>query len=176
MKKIITLILIAATVAALASCGAQEPIDDIPEQVADQTAAATVTDDPADAGTQTDAPAADEPKSDGELDVDLTVLSSTMVYSEVYNMVSYPEEYIGKTVKMTGMFATEEFNNQRYFACIIADATACCSQGIEFVLDGNKTFPADYPDPGADVTVVGTFETYTEGEYQYCHLVNAKII
>ena len=31
-------------------------------------------------------------------DVDLTNLSSTMVYSEVYNMMSTPENYIGKTV------------------------------------------------------------------------------
>ena len=29
--------------------------------------------------------------SDGGFDVDLTELSSTMVYSEVYNMIFYPE-------------------------------------------------------------------------------------
>jgi hypothetical protein len=38
---------------------------------------------------------------DGELDVDLTTLTSTMVYSEVYNMVTTPEDYEGKIVKMT---------------------------------------------------------------------------
>ena len=39
------------------------------------------------------------------VDVDLTALSSTMVYSEVYNMLYfYPEDYYGKTVKMTGLF------------------------------------------------------------------------
>ena len=31
-------------------------------------------------------------------EVDLTNLSSTMVYSEVYNMMSTPASYIGKTV------------------------------------------------------------------------------
>ena len=30
------------------------------------------------------------------------MLSSTMVYSEVYNMMVDPESYIGKTVKMDG--------------------------------------------------------------------------
>ena len=38
------------------------------------------------------------------VDVDLTKLSSTMVYSEVYNMVNTPEDYTGKTVRMTGSF------------------------------------------------------------------------
>ena len=34
------------------------------------------------------------------IDVDLTQLSSTMVYSEVYAMVYEPDQYLGKTVKM----------------------------------------------------------------------------
>ena len=42
------------------------------------------------------------------VDVDLTVLSSTMVYSEVYNMVLEAEGYVGKTVKMNGLFAYGE--------------------------------------------------------------------
>ena len=38
-------------------------------------------------------------------DVDLTTLSSTMVYSEVYNMMTAPSDYIGKNVKMKGNFS-----------------------------------------------------------------------
>lgn len=119
-----------------------------------------------------------------DIDVDLTVLSSTMVYSEVYNMLTVPEDYIGKTVKMNGQFsiyqATDENNqpipDQIYFACVIADATACCQQGLEFVLAGDYKYPDDYPELGTDVSVTGEFQTYMEGDYQYCHLVNAKFI
>lgn len=115
------------------------------------------------------------------VDVDLTQLSSTMVYSEVYNMMTVPEDYIGRTVRMRGQFglyqATDAAGNpvpdQIYYACVIADATACCQQGLEFVLAGTHSYPADYPEIGTEITVVGTFETYMEGEYQYCHLVNA---
>ena len=55
------------------------------------------------------APAASESvqSADG-IDVDLTKLSSTMVYSEVYNMLYTPDDYIGKTVKMKGAFAYYE--------------------------------------------------------------------
>ena len=84
------------------------------------------------------------------IDIDLTALSSTMVYSEVYNMMVTPENYIGKTVKMRGQLeiaqpldADGNPDPQRiYFSCVIADATACCAQGIEFVLAGEHKYPA----------------------------------
>ncbi|MBR1736522.1 MAG: hypothetical protein IJ736_05845, partial [Firmicutes bacterium] len=41
-----------------------------------------------------------------KIDVDLTAMSSTIVYSEVYNMMYEPNEYIGKTIKMKGVFKT----------------------------------------------------------------------
>lgn len=67
-----------------------------------------------------------------------------MVYSEVYNMVTTPQNYIGKKVKMKGKFATyyDQTTGNNYFGCIISDATACCSQGIEFVLTDDYTYPA----------------------------------
>ena len=37
-----------------------------------------------------------------DADVDLTQLSSTLVYAEVYNMASNPQSYVGKTVRMKG--------------------------------------------------------------------------
>ncbi|MCR4711191.1 MAG: hypothetical protein K5707_02735 [Clostridia bacterium] len=115
--------------------------------------------------------------SSAGIDVDLTMLSSTMVYSEVYNMMISPETYIGKTVKMAGMFASyyDENADQYYYACIIQDATACCAQGIEFVLTDDYTYPDDYPEEGGDICVVGVFDTYRDGEFMYCTLRDAKL-
>ena len=111
------------------------------------------------------------------VDVDLTELSSTMVYSEVYDMMFEPEKYLGKTVRMEGMFAYyySEAKDTYYYACIIQDATACCAQGIEFVLEGDYTFPDDYPEAGDDITVTGVFDTYQDGDATYCTLVNATM-
>lgn len=114
--------------------------------------------------------------STSEIDVDLTVLSSTMVYSEVYNMMINPEKYIGKTVKMIGAYAIYEGENRIYHACLIADATACCSQGLEFQLSGNPKYPEDYPEIGSDITVIGTFDTYMEGNSKFCQLIDAVIV
>lgn len=129
--------------------------------------------------TEDSKPEDNKPESGLEdaIDVDLTKLSSTMVYSEVYNMMYTPEDYIGKTVKMSGMFVayTNQDQSQFYPAVIIADATACCSQGLEFVLEGNPSYPEGYPEMETEITVVGTFETYEEEGNTYCRLQNAKI-
>ena len=129
-------------------------------------------------------PAAEAAEDTAALYIDLTVLSSTMVYSEVYSMMSFPDDYIGKTVKMKGQFVigyvyntdgTPDESTAR-FACVIADATACCSQGLEFILTGEHTYPDEYPELGAEITVVGTFEWYEEDGCRYYRLGNASFV
>ena len=116
--------------------------------------------------------------SDKSVDVDLTKLSSTMVYSEVYNMMNKPETFIDKTIKMKGQFSFFKDKNtgNQYYSCVIADATACCQQGLEFVLEGDYKYPDDYPSEGEEITVVGKFKTYMEGTVKYCHLVEAAFV
>lgn len=113
---------------------------------------------------------------DTAYDVDLTQLGSTMVYSEVFNMMYAPEDYVGKTVKMEGSFAVYEGEGRNYYACLIADATACCAQGIEFVWAGDHVYPDDYPELGTTITVTGTFDTYMEDGMEFCQLVDAEIV
>ena len=113
-----------------------------------------------------------------KIDVDLTTLSSTMVYSEVYNMMTTPDDYIGKVVKMNGAFTVfhDEGSSDYFFACIVKDATACCAQGIEFLLAGEHSYPKDYPYEGDEICVVGVYDTYKDGDNTYCTLKNAKIV
>ena len=108
-------------------------------------------------------------------DVDLTVMSSTMVYSEVYNMMYTPEDYVGKVIKIQGQYAVSEAGGNRYDLCVIQDATACCAQGMEFLLSDAYAYPGDYPEVGDEITVMGTFVTYMEGEYMYCTLQDAQL-
>ena len=117
-------------------------------------------------------------KSEDGIDVDLTALSSIMVYSEVYNMMVTPESYMGKTIKMDGIFSLyhDDSTGKDYYACIITDATACCSQGIEFVPTDDYVYPDDYPEQGGEISVVGIFDLYEEGESKYCTLRNARLV
>jgi hypothetical protein len=87
-------------------------------------------------------------------------MSSTMVYSMVYQMVTDPQKYIGKTIKMKGSFSSyvDEETGRRFFGCIIQDALACCSQGLAFELEKPRKYPKEYPSEGASITIIGTFE------------------
>ena len=117
------------------------------------------------------------------VEVDLTVLSSTMVYSEVYNMLyNDPAHYLGKTVKARGEFSIYQLVTDGVlqpdpvsYACIISDAAACCAEGMEFVLEGDYTYPDDYPELGTEITVIGEFQSYEENGMTWYHLVNARL-
>ena len=157
MKKLFCLLLAALLLCTLAACGREDTAQK---------------------------PAAEDAEGTAAVDIDLTALSGIMVYSEVNSMISFPDNYIGKTVKMQGQFtiyqATDEngafIPDKMFFACMIADATACCSQGLEFILTGEHTYPNDYPELGSEITVTGTFEVYTENGFQYCRLVDATLV
>ena len=117
------------------------------------------------------------------VEVDLTVLSSTMVYSEVYNMLyNDPAHYLGKTVKARGEFSIYQLVTDGVlqpdpvsYACIISDAAACCAEGMEFVLKDDLAYPDDYPELGAEITVIGEFQSYEENGMTWYHLVNARL-
>ena len=109
------------------------------------------------------------------VDVDLTTMNSNMIYANVYDMLQNPDAYVGKTIKMNGIYVnfSSEDGSVLYPACLVKDATACCSQGIEFVLADGV-----YPEEGTEMVVIGTFNTYIDelDGYQYFHLENAKLL
>ena len=115
--------------------------------------------------------------SDGEIDIDLTKLTPNLVYAQVFDMVNSPEKYLGKKVRTAGTFSFthDAVTNGDYYAVFIADAAACCQQGMEFVLTGEHKYPDDYPEIGAAITIEGEFNTYTENGWKYCQLKNATM-
>ncbi len=163
----------------------QTPAEIISDENEEDSKEETLTDAPKD--VEEPANTADENTDNGEvetsegsddIDVDLTAISGILVYSEVYNMMSTPENYMGKKIKMEGIY-TIYFNDSysvRYDACIVQDATACCATGIEFELSDELKFPDDYPEEGDIITVEGIFDTYDEGSYTYCTLRNASLL
>lgn len=110
------------------------------------------------------------------VDVDLSVMDSDMIYATVYQMMSDPEQYVGKTFRIEGKFYVtyDEMTKNQYYYCVIKDATECCAQGLEFVWgDGSHIYPDEYPNDGTEVIVDGTFELYMENDSRYCRLANA---
>ena len=111
-----------------------------------------------------------------KIDVDLNNLNANVVYSQVSLMMTEPDKFIGKRIRMSGQFnvyAAEEGNPSgvtEYYAIIIADAQACCQQGIEFVWPGH-TYPEGFPEVKSNASVTGIFEVYEENGKKYCRLV-----
>ena len=180
MKRIFCLLLAACMAVSLCACGKDVGNNTLSSNE-ETSASAEIIPTP----NEQETPEGSEPSqpSAGKVDVDLTVLSSTMVYSEVYNMLYfYPEDYYGKTVKANGIFAIYQMvvdgvtqPDPVAYACIIADAAACCAEGMEFVLEGDYTYPDDYPELGAEITVIGEFQSYEENGMTWYHLVNARL-
>lgn len=119
-----------------------------------------------------------DPSGSDGIDYDLTKLTPDLIYVEVYNMMITPKKYIGKTIKVSGVFTVyyDEAKDKYHFACFVSDAAACCQQGIEFILDGDKAYPADYPAEGAEITIQGIFGTYEEDGGTYWSLTGAEFI
>lgn len=119
-----------------------------------------------------------EQSSQADVDIDLTKLSSTMVYAEVYNMMVKPEDYMGKTIKMKGLYTADHYDatNMYYHYILIEDAMACCQSGIEFVWDNNThQYPEEYPEIDAPIQIVGTFGSYEELGQTYYYLAVDEI-
>lgn len=192
MKRLFCLLLAVCMAVSLCACGKDsEKVaeNNTPSSDGEVSAPAEIIPTPDEQETQDEQQTPEEPEqtqtsADG-VDVDLTVLSSTMVYSEVYNMLYfYPEDYYGKNVKMTGQFNVYQWVDESgivadmpvAYACIISDATACCAEGVEFVLEGDYTYPDDYPELGTEITVIGEFQSYEENGVTWYHLVNARMV
>ncbi len=126
---------------------------------------------------QAGAEAAD-PEKQLTIDLDMSGMSGTVVYAQIYNLMSDPAPWTGKIIRIAGYYSF--YNDQEqgivYHACIVPDATACCAQGIEFVWAGEHNWPDDYPAEGADITVTGRLEIYEENGYSYLHLVDAEVL
>lgn len=114
--------------------------------------------------------------SSNKIDVDLNNLNANVVYAQVFQMMTEPDKFIGKRIRMSGQFnvyAAEEGNPSgvtEYYAIIIADAQACCQQGIEFVWPGH-TYPEGFPEVKSNASVTGIFEVYEENGKKYCRLI-----
>jgi len=111
------------------------------------------------------------------IDVDLTVLSGTMVYAEVFNMMTRPDEYIGKIVKANGPYVTSFYQDSYYHFVLVEGVDSCCPEGLMFIWNGEHAYPGDYPEEGTRIEFIGEFNNYDgfDAPY-YCFSVDEIVV
>lgn len=116
-------------------------------------------------------------KSYETADLDLTNMSSTLVYSEIFNITNTPDDYVGKVIKVSGNLGSfyDETDGNTYLACVNQDAAACCAQGIEFQPSTSDLDKLDMEN-GGQVTVIGTYGTYDINGQKYYALLDADVV
>lgn len=117
-------------------------------------------------------------KTDKSVDLDLSTMSATAIYSEVSNMMTDPKKYVGKTIKVKGYYTVsiDPSTGERYTYCLIPDATECCQQGLLFKL--KKGEASKLPAEEKRFVISGKFTLKTLPEDKnatYVELENAKI-
>ncbi len=96
------------------------------------------------------------------VDYDLTVMSSTMVFAQVADLVYNYTNYDKKTFKINGIL---EMNGEAYYI-FINDAEGCCSQGLEVRLNEDIAIPEIF----SDIEIKSTFIVTEEDGAPYVFL------
>lgn len=110
---------------------------------------------------------------DGEIDIDLSELTSIMAYCEVCNIISDLDNNKGKRIKIRGLleYYEDPETKEKIFGCTVMDATACCSLGLMFVHVDDTNLPEKY----SIVNVTGVLEVYEKDGYELCRLKDAVV-
>lgn len=113
-----------------------------------------------------------------KLSLDLTKMSATMVYAEVFNMLVMPDKYDGKLIKVRGNFSRFVPNGktEEVTTVVVSDALACCQQGLEFKITPgspleNQLKNQNFPEPDSEIEIIGRFVlSQTEEGFDYFYL------
>lgn len=166
MKRFLIVALVAVTV--LAVIGTLQKLDEIEAQKALETPPAAVE------GAE---------KEEVPIDIDFTRMNKTIQTSAAYRLMANPSQYVGKTIRMSGMFLTrvDKKDGKRYYGCEFMDpGCSCCAPGVmEFVPKEKYKWPTDFPDEESLVKVTGRLEMYEisvgQRTYTVPHLVDADV-
>ena len=112
-------------------------------------------------------------------DIDLTKMSKTMLFAVVLDIRSRPEQYLGKSVRMSGKFAIiqgvdaqgQPDPDKIFYNCVIPGAQS----SLEFGVAGKLYYPEDFPDLESTITVEGVYEKYEDNGKVYYRVGQSEI-
>ncbi len=110
---------------------------------------------------------------DVNVDYDFTAINAKAMYTQVYNMLKNPDEFLNKIIKISGGYYPfiHEDTGEDYHYIMVKDASLCCAIGLEFVWDnGVHSYPEEYPLENQVIQLTGVYSQYEEDGYTYYYL------
>jgi len=114
---------------------------------------------------------------DSDVDVDLSVLSTTMAQAEYENIIINSGKYIGQTIRASGTYfmSIDDLTGDYYHYIIIIPGDDCCQMGFEFKRDGEYAVPDDYPERNAAIVVTGILSRGDDRGFPYFYLSSGEM-
>jgi hypothetical protein len=98
-------------------------------------------------------------------------IKEKMFIAQTNDVYLNPEDYLGRTIKLEGLFKYE-IGYENTYCFVIRYGPGCCgydgNAGFEVAWDGSKN--RKYPEEDAWVEAVGKLQTYEESGYPYLYL------
>jgi uncharacterized membrane protein YcgQ (UPF0703/DUF1980 family) len=102
-------------------------------------------------------------------------IKEKMFIAQTNDVYLNPEEYLGKTIKLEGIFMPVQYEGHEDPYCfVIRYGPGCCGNdgnaGFEVVWETQSETEKSYPETDAWVEAAGTLKTYEEDGYPYLYL------
>ncbi len=110
-----------------------------------------------------------------KVDLDLTKANYNIVSSIAVDIMFDPEKYAGKKMKISGLYYSSVYEDQRFYSVLIWDATGCCPTGFDFIPPATMTYPDDFPANDEKITVTGLLD-FIKKDGQDCLVFKAEEI
>jgi hypothetical protein len=115
---------------------------------------------------------ADKTVTGNSLGIDLTAMDPLVAADIAHRISEYPEGYLGAAIKLSGRYEVAENHNTGGYihAIVVSDQVACCEAVIEFVWNGEHSYPGDYPREYEQIELEGVMKRYEEAGEAYYYL------
>jgi uncharacterized membrane protein YcgQ (UPF0703/DUF1980 family) len=105
----------------------------------------------------------------------LVEIKEKMFIAQTNDVYLNAEDYLGKTIKLEGLFKKEEYaETGRDYCFVLRYGPGCCgtdgNAGFEVAWDNRYTLKPPYPDIDAWVEATGELKYYEEDGYPYLYI------
>jgi uncharacterized membrane protein YcgQ (UPF0703/DUF1980 family) len=114
------------------------------------------------------------------IEPELVYIGEKMFMAQTNDVYLNPEDYIGKTIKLEGLFKAEQYGeNAPPYCFVLRYGPGCCGNdgnaGFEVAWNEQRDTIKPYPNSDDWVEAVGVLKTYEEDGYPYLYLALSEL-